>query len=253
MVVIRSKCKCGCGRYAKLGNEYLQWHHQRAKPLTDEHKEKISKGNKGKVRTEEFKRGVSLFHKGRRLTKEHKKAISRGNKGKVRTEEYKNKVSQVLKGYYKKGGVPWNKGKTNVYSEERLEELRRDYKCCLGEAPWNKGKKDIYSKKTLIKMSLAKIGEKSPTWNGGSSFDPYCISWTSKYRDFIKRRDNYECQNSDCEKKGGILHVHHIDYDKQNCDPSNLITLCNSCNSKANFNREYWKEKYQRVLESVNI
>jgi hypothetical protein len=30
------------------------------------------------------------------------------------------------------------------------------------------------------------------------------------------------------------------DYDKKNCDPKNLITLCNSCHSKTNFNRKKW-------------
>jgi hypothetical protein len=32
----------------------------------------------------------------------------------------------------------------------------------------------------------------------------------------------------------------HIDYNKKNCNPNNLISLCNSCHSKTNFDRKYW-------------
>lgn len=32
----------------------------------------------------------------------------------------------------------------------------------------------------------------------------------------------------------------HIDYNKKNCNPKNLITLCRKCHSKTNSNRDYW-------------
>jgi 5-methylcytosine-specific restriction endonuclease McrA len=31
-----------------------------------------------------------------------------------------------------------------------------------------------------------------------------------------------------------------IDYNKKNCNPENLITLCNKCHMKTNHNREKW-------------
>lgn len=37
--------------------------------------------------------------------------------------------------------------------------------------------------------------------------------------------------------KGGLP---HIDYEKGNCKENNLISLCSQCNSRANFNRNYW-------------
>ena len=55
--------------------------------------------------------------------------------------------------------VPWNKGKTGIYSEEsiqRMSEARKDM------APWNKGKRDIYSEETLQKMSEARKGKPNP-------------------------------------------------------------------------------------------
>ena len=36
------------------------------------------------------------------------------------------------------------------------------------------------------------------------------------------------------------INVHHIDYDKNNSNPNNLIVLCKGCHAKTNFNREYW-------------
>ena len=33
-------------------------------------------------------------------------------------------------------------------------------------------------------------------------------------------------------------------HDKKNCNPENLITLCRSCHSKTNTNREYWLKYY---------
>ena len=49
----------------------------------------------------------------------------------------------------KKGCIPWNKGKTNIYSEDTLQRNRDAH---LGKIPWNKGKTGIYSKETLQKM-----------------------------------------------------------------------------------------------------
>ena len=47
---------------------------------------------------------------------------------------------------------------------------------------------------------------------------------------------------------GQVLHIHHIDYNKENCQESNLITTCNQCNIKANYNRTYWKNFYSTKI-----
>jgi hypothetical protein len=87
-------------------------------------------------------------------------------------------------------------------------------------------------------------GKNHYNWKGGVTYDPYCDVW--KDRDFKKsilERDNYQCQNPDCWETSERLSVHHVNYNKKDCRPKNLITLCNSCNSRANFNRE-WQEIY---------
>jgi len=101
--------------------------------------------------------------------------------------------------------------------------------------------------------SISIIGEGNHRWKNGISYEPYCSIWKDKeYKEDIKARDNYECQNSDCWGKKGeaaIIMPHHIDYDKKNCSPSNLITLCRSCNSRANANRKYWQKLYEQNIK----
>lgn len=68
----------------------------------------------------------------------------------------------------------------------------------------------------------------------------YSVDWTKTLRISIRERDHYTCQLCG-ERQGDLAHsVHHIDYDKKNCNPDNLITLCLKCHTKTNFNRDYW-------------
>jgi len=59
----------------------------------------------------------------------------------------------------------------------------------------------------------------------------------------IFKRDYYTCQ--ECEELlPKHMSVHHIDYDKNNNRAENLITLCGSCHSKTNVNRDIWEARY---------
>jgi len=103
---------------------------------------------------------------------------------------------------------------------------------------------------TKIKRSLNMMGEKNWAWNNGSSFEPYCPIWTDQeFKKSIKERDGNICLNPYCFKQCKILSIHHIDHNKKNCHPSNLITLCNSCNSLANKDREWHKLWYQTIIQ----
>jgi len=42
--------------------------------------------------------------------------------------------------------------------------------------------------------------------------------------------------------------IHHIDYNKKNSFPQNLITLCVKCHSLTNFNRDQWVVFFQKLL-----
>uniref|UniRef100_A0A6M3LWH2 Putative HNH endonuclease n=1 Tax=viral metagenome TaxID=1070528 RepID=A0A6M3LWH2_9ZZZZ len=88
-------------------------------------------------------------------------------------------------------------------------------------------------------------GEGNPNWQGG--FSQYAPGFNGALREEIKKRDNYTCQL--CGATEVELAVHHINYDKDNHLPSNLISLCtNTCHSRTNGNREYWMKYFTQVI-----
>lgn len=92
------------------------------------------------------------------------------------------------------------------------------------------------------------IGSFNPAWIGGNSFEPYPTEWRRTLKVAIRERDNYTCQlcGISQEKNGRLLDVHHIDYNKDNLNESNLVSLCHSCHAKTNHNREHWQEYFRR-------
>jgi len=115
-----------------------------------------------------------------------------------------------------------------------------------------------HSPETCAKISAAGSGEKSHSWKGGIAHDPYCpIFFEKDFRAIVLERDNHQCQNPDCWGENNKMCLHHIDYDKKECNPDNLITLCNSCNMRANSDREWNMLNYQELIkmkkENINI
>jgi 5-methylcytosine-specific restriction endonuclease McrA len=97
---------------------------------------------------------------------------------------------------------------------------------------------------------LGLFGEGNPNWKGGKSFEEYCPVWKDEeYKQSIRERDGNVCLNPYCDSKNpNDLTIHHIDYDKQNCHPSNLITVCRSCNIRANKDRRWHKAWYSAIM-----
>lgn len=96
---------------------------------------------------------------------------------------------------------------------------------------------------------LRRSGENCNLWKGGISSEPYCQIWSDKgYKSNIRERDNNICQNPYCYHTTDRLSIHHIDYDKKNCHPSNLITVCIGCNGRANTDRDWHKSWYQTII-----
>ena len=98
--------------------------------------------------------------------------------------------------------------------------------------------------------------ENNPNWKDGKSNEPYPLEFNEKLKEKIRKRDNYQCQNLDCNVTeeehlivfGRVLDVHHIDYNKTNINIENLISLCQSCHMKTNYNREYWQEYFKKEI-----
>lgn len=97
---------------------------------------------------------------------------------------------------------------------------------------------------------ISLIGPGSHSWRGGVSFQKYCEIWKDQeYKSYIRERDGNQCLNPQCNKKYlDYINIHHIDYNKKNCHPKNLITLCVSCNSLANSDREWHQAWYQAIM-----
>lgn len=150
-----------------------------------------------------------------------------------------------------------NCGATTVCRKMELYDIprREGDEITRNGVPWNKGKKDCFRKETLEKMSVAKIGvfegEDNPNWRGGISFEPYGLQFNSKLKEQIRKRDNYTCQECGFTQHilGYKLHVHHIDYDKQNNLENNLVSLCRPCHTQTNFDRNDWTEYFKRISD----
>lgn len=171
----------------------------------------------------------------------HKGKSAWWNIGRKRTEEMRKRMSLAQKERFSHNPSP-RKGKH--LTEETIKKLRKALK---GRSVWNKGlspKTDERVRRNMEKGLIRfwkthpdyQTGEKSHFWKGGISFEPYSPDWTRVLRKVIRERDHYICQA--CGKKG--LDVHHINYDKKNCSPENLITLCRKCHAKTSYNRNYW-------------
>ena len=92
----------------------------------------------------------------------------------------------------------------------------------------------IISRKSLRCKKCANKLIYNPNWQGGKSFELYPFNFNKELKELIRRRDNYKCKKcgkAQIELKRK-LHIHHKDFNKQNCNPNNLISLCNSCHNK---------------------
>jgi hypothetical protein len=77
----------------------------------------------------------------------------------------------------------------------------------------------------------------------------YPREFNATLRNKIRQRDGQTCQ--ECGKhrdEAGTLHVHHIDYDKNNNAESNLIALCVTCHGQTNFGMPSWQAKFQAIM-----
>jgi hypothetical protein len=101
--------------------------------------------------------------------------------------------------------------------------------------------------------NIHQLGKDAPNWQGGLNEIGYYL-FTPKLKEEIRDRDNYECQLCHKSQKEELkdfnrtLSVHHIDYNRQNCDKENLISLCHKCNMKVNFNRDYWFAYFTELI-----
>lgn len=206
----------------------------RKRNCSEETRRKMSEKLKGRIFTEEHKKKMGDARRGKKHSAETKKILSEKRKLYKTSNETKQKLSRALKGKFVGEKHPmWGKH----HSEEARKKLSIAHK---GKRTGNKN--PMYGRN----------GDLNPNWKGGISCEPYCDAWADQeYKESIKERDGFQCQNPECWGKDTMLTVHHINYIKKDCHPDNLITLCRSCNSRANTNRDYWSSLYQGMRKKV--
>ena len=121
-----------------------------------------------------------------------------------------------------------------------------------GHIPWNKGKTGCFKHTEEYKKRQSKLNslENHPQWQGGKSFEPYGLEFNEKLKELLRERDKYCCRLCSVREDKVKLHIHHIDYDKTNNNPTNLISLCINCHMRTNHNRNRWNKFLSRLLNS---
>jgi len=249
-----SLCGCGCGQPVKEGKKYIFNHYWIGKHRSEATKKKIGKGNKGKLAGDKNPSKIP----------EVRKKIKLKRLKDWRNPEYRNKMIEGRRRYYLNGGRNSNYGKP----------LSDDHRRKIGEAQkgekgnnWKGGNKTVKCivcgklfevtpcRKDEAKYCSTKCystairGPNSVRWLGGKSFEPYSPEFNSELKRLIKERDGHRCLwCGDDGEDLGYLQIHHIDYDKKNSAPDNLMTLCTPCHMKTNHNREFWQNCLSELI-----
>lgn len=174
----------------------------------------------------------------------------------VRMKEHGIQAKPKKGSYYKQ--------KTEILSRITKEDIERAYfahpKTSLEQAAVKLGVERNALSRAIKKLGMIvkprfRTGEDHPNWNGGSSYHPD-YPWSFKLiREKILSRDSNKCIN--CQKSKNLknhkrsLSIHHIDYNKHNSDEKNLVSLCDSCHSKTNYNRKRWIPKFQKYINNL--
>lgn len=157
------------------------------------------------------------------------------------------------------GNAPWNKGKkTNLVIVEccmcgcnierdrhRVNEKKSGMFVCKKSECISKFRSEVASKNPIFYNT----GKDHPGYIHGKCQEPYPAKWNRSFKRKIVERDGGRCQM--CGKheseESREMAVHHINYEKSDLEPFNLITLCPSCHGKTNRNRDYWFDELTDV------
>lgn len=140
----------------------------------------------------------------------------------------------------------------NRFEVKLSEDTGKKY--CSHECFWAMPK----SHESNEKRRIAVKGEQHYRWIPVSVWTgKYHRHDTAAYRERIRERDNWTCQEcghiwSIGERK---LQTHHIDYDKRNNDPLNRITLCGNCHSIvtgsiSEESKQYFMDRYFQMMQA---
>jgi hypothetical protein len=210
------------GQFVKGNKEGFQKGHKGFIPK-EKYKEigkKVSKALTGKNLSKEHRIKLSISHignktgfqKGHKASEETRQKISKRNKGKKHKEETKNKIGLFFRG--------------KKLTEEHKKKISNSIK---GKKHWN--------------------------WIDGKSKNQYPREFNKELKLKIRKRDNFTCclcektEEEHMRETSKALCVNHIDFNKNNCNESNLNTLCTKCNVGINRSRDFWQFFFSYLMK----
>ncbi len=171
------------------------------------------------------------------------------------------KISKSKKGKKFPGTGISRFGKDNPNFKGNEAETKKKHYCiesnCNNEISyqaWKEGQGRCNSCEMKRRFDLGIMtqeGENNNNWQGGIGKLPYPFEFNNQLKEQIRKRDNYTCQKCNITEEehlivyGKVLSIHHIDYDKDNLNDNNLISLCIACNFRVNYNRDYWENYFK--------
>jgi hypothetical protein len=216
--------------------------------------------------------GKNNHNFGKSPSKATREKMSKSRKGYKHTKQTINKIKKSNVDYHKLNPNS-KKGENNPFFGRKHTTKTKDK---IRNSDYNKNLKGKnnpmwgkhHSEATKLKQREAQIerfqdpkerekisGENNSNYIHGLSKSAYSKEFTQYLRNEIKERDNYTCQccgftqEQHLEKYNRDIEIHHIDYDRENCNKNNLITTCKQCNINANHNRDYYYAYYTYKIE----
>jgi hypothetical protein len=164
---------------------------------------------------------------------EHRKHMSEVHTGKKQSPETIAKRVSKVKGQRRTPQL------NCVICGNEIKEYREDRKTCSHRC------RGIYISKFLL-------GDKSPGWMGGISFEPYCVKFNDEFKKRVRAYFNYTCVECHTPQNKEKLHVHHVNFNKMSCCDTTIplfVPLCRSCHTKTNRKRDYWEKHFTEMIE----
>lgn len=168
--------------------------------------------------------------------------------------KFKKEDKRLIGNKFAKG----NKPNQTSFKKGEHPSLKTEFK--KGLIPWNRGKKTVFPKCKICGNSVGDsrtkicrkcfVKENHCQWLGGKSFEPYGLEFNNDLKDVIRNRDRrkcFICGKTELENKAKLI-VHHIDYNKQNNNPKNLVSLCRKCHLKTNYGRTNWIDYFKNKV-----
>lgn len=177
--------------------------------------------------------------------------------GRKQTSETKTRIRDSLLRYYEKHPEAREKRRKDRTGVRRSKEVKTKTQNSLlkywEKHPEAKVNLSVLRKKFHAENPDVQRRENNPNWQGGISNLPYSFDFSPEVKNAIRVRDEHKCRICKIHEKhfSRALSIHHIDYDKMNCNDDNLISLCNNCHMVTTSNREYWKQKLGKLIGPV--